>query len=285
MSTHHEQVLQDTINANDGPWSYNIPGLVSPNTRQFIKSIDLHSDNSSQAITLKWIRIPENRAIFNVNRDDLIHVTIANFRLQDNTVIPPQPATARESAEYLIRFLKSGVTLNGVHYSFYGHSNSQLKSRSCFLRRGSQVEVDRTTESLGDFTKIKTVAKKAKRIGLLFSTADRVVDVAPERCKDIPDIEDGEFNFTDGCGLISLHFARQLVRKKPIIFRNQRYLPSVFQIRYRGYKGVVTLDTRMEKGNWLQLRKSMKKFAGSEDLSFAVVEYSKVGDTLCHYML
>jgi RNA dependent RNA polymerase len=280
MPSRCDHILQDTIGPSDGPWSYTVPSLASLNSDCLVKSIELQSDSISQAITLRLIKIPDNRATSSVDHEHLIHVVIANFRLHDNTVRPAQPASARESADYLARFLKSGIGLNGTHYSFYGHSNSQLKSRSCYLRRGSQAEVDRTVEALGDFTKIKTVAKKVKRIGLLFSTADRVLDVAPERCKDIPDIEDGDFNFTDGCGLISLDFAKLLVRKKPIIFRNQRYLPSVFQIRYRGYKGVVTLDPKMQKGQWLQLRNSMKKFAGSEDLSFAVVEYSKVGRLL-----
>lgn len=274
MSGSREHILQDAITVHDGPWSYHVPNLRNPGG--LVKSIDLRSDSTSQAITLKWIRIPSNRATSNIHLDHLIHIAVTDFRLQDSSVTPPQPATARESADYLVRFLKSGITLNGTHYSFYGHSNSQLKSRSCFLRKGSSEEVDRNVESLGDFAKIKTVAKKAKRIGLLFSTADRVLDVAPNRCQDIPDVEEGEFIFTDGCGLISLEFAKLLVRKKPIVFRNLKYLPSVFQIRYRGYKGVVTLDTAMKGAIWLQFRKSMKKFAGSEDLSFAVVEHSKV---------
>lgn len=29
-------------------------------------------------------------------------------------------------------------------------------------------------------------------------------------------------------------------------------------------------------GTWLKMRKSMKKFSGGDDLSFSVVEYSKV---------
>lgn len=273
MSRLREHILQDAIAGSDQTWSYHIPDLGNP--RGLIKSIELHSDSASQVIRLKWVQIPESRATSNIEPGHLIHIAVANFRLQDNRVTP-QPATSRESADYLARFLKTGVTLNGTHYSFYGHSNSQLKSRSCFLRKGSSEEVERVVERLGDFTKIKDVAKKAKRIGLLFSAADRVVNVPPQRCQDIPDIEDRDFNFTDGCGLISLDFARLLVRKKPIVFRNQKYLPSVFQVRYRGYKGVVTLDTGMKRGIWLQFRKSMKKFAGSEDLSFAVVDHSKV---------
>jgi hypothetical protein len=128
MSRHREHTLQYIITASDGPWSYHVPNLA--NSGRLIKSIDLHSDPTSQAITLRWIQTPGNRATSSIDPDHLIHITVSDFRLQDNSVTTSQPATMRESVEYLIRFLKSGVTLNGTHYSFYGHSNSQLKSRS-----------------------------------------------------------------------------------------------------------------------------------------------------------
>jgi len=43
-------------------------------------------------------------------------------------------------------------------------------------------------ESLGDFSKIKTVGKKAKRIGLLFSSAPAIMDVPDGRYEDIDDV-------------------------------------------------------------------------------------------------
>jgi hypothetical protein len=81
-------------------------------------------------------------------------------------------------------------------------------------------------ERFGGFSKIISVVKKAKRIGPLFSTADRVLDIAPERCEDIPDIEDSDNIFTDGCGLISRGLTNRLVRVKPITFRNRKYIES-----------------------------------------------------------
>ena len=110
----------------------------------------------------------------------------------------------------------------------------------------------------------------------MFSTAERVLDVPAERCQDIDDVERDGFIFTDGCGLISKNLVHKLARKKPIIFHDRRYYPSVLQIRYRGYKGVVTIDPQMQPGIWLRLRKSMKKFSGTNDISFAVVGHSKV---------
>lgn len=123
---------------------------------------------------------------------------------------------------------------------------------------------------------MKTVAKKSKRIGLLFSVAQIATTVNPNRCQDIPDIETNDYIFTDGCGLISPHLARELSRQVGITFRNIRYTPSVFQIRYRGYKGVVMVDPSMKGETLIKFRKSMKKFNGGSDCSFSVVDHSKV---------
>nr|RBQ95109.1 hypothetical protein FVER53263_05746 [Fusarium verticillioides] len=123
---------------------------------------------------------------------------------------------------------------------------------------------------------MKTVGKKAKRIGLLFSSSKAAMIINPDRCEDIPDVERDQYVFTDGCGLIAPSLAQELARRRRIIFRDSRYTPSVFQLRYRGYKGVVTVDPRMKKEKALfKLRKSMKKFSGGDDYSFAVVEHSK----------
>ncbi|KAM0388586.1 hypothetical protein ACHAQC_009623 [Fusarium culmorum] len=95
--------------------------------------------------------------------------------------------------------------------------------------------------------------------------------INPDRCEDISDVETADYILTDGCGLIAPSLAQELSRRTRIIFRDIRYTPSVSQIRYRGYKGVVTVDPRMKKQKaLLKLRKSMNKFNGGDDHSFAV---------------
>ena len=271
--------LQAEIRLSDQKWAYSVSNLPNPtisNSANLIKSIEFISKPESQRVELQLKGSHYNRAISGEPVDHFLHVSFPNFRLYELKESKLQPTTAKESADYLVRFLKTGVDLNGIHYSFYGHSNSQLKSRSCYLLAGSRLEVDKKIDALGDFSKFSSVAKKTKRIGLLFSVSHAVLEVPPDRCKVVEDVENGDYNFTDGCGNISPELVEILVRKKPILFRNKRYKPSVFQIRYQGYKGVVSLDPRMKKGLWLQFRKSMRKFTGTDDLSFAVVEYSKV---------
>ena len=126
---------------------------------------------------------------------------------------------------------------------------------------------------MGDLSKLKSVGKKAKRIGLLFSSAEVTLSLPPERCQDIDDVVYQNYIFTDGCGLVSIQFARLLAQRRNIVFRDRRYLPSVFQIRYRGYKGVLTLDPTLLGQISVQFRKSMRKFKDAPDHSFAVVDY------------
>ncbi|KAF4628609.1 hypothetical protein G7Y89_g9545 [Cudoniella acicularis] len=280
-------VLQDSIQLEDQEWSYNIlnlPKSSTTNSEKLIKSITVVSNSVKQHIELGLQVISLNRAISSEPLDRFVLISFADFRLRvsqsstdgkSSDSSDTKPATARESTDYIVKLLRSGITLNGIHYNFYGHSNSQLKSRTCFLYAAPKDDISQKVESLGDFKKIKTVPKKAKRIGLLFSVAQIATVLEPRRCEDIQDVETSDYIFTDGCGLICPRFAQELARRVGITFRNVRYTPSVFQIRYRGYKGVLMLDPPMKGETLVKFRKSMKKFSGGNDNSFSVIEYSK----------
>ena len=283
-----EFILRGSVDPSDQEWSFSVPSLpksATINSSGLVKSINVISNVSKRLIVLRLIKAANNRVIKTEPLDSFVSISFADFRLRHQTIDPTVesedqstsvPATQKESADYVVRLLQSGVAINGVQYNFYGHSNSQLKSRTCFLLAVSKEEISRRVEGFGDFSKMKSVAKKAKRIGLLFSAAEIVCDVRPDHCEDIADIVKDDYIFTDGCGLISHHFAKTLVQRRKILFRNQRYTPSVFQLRYRGYKGVVMTDPSMKGKMKLQFRESMRKFKGGDDLSFSVVAYSKV---------
>jgi hypothetical protein len=76
-----------------------------------------------------------------------------------------------------------------------------------------------------------TTSAGAKRIGLLFSTADIDARLDPARTADIPDIQIGDELYSDGCGLMSTKLAVDLARAKKMMFHGKRYTPTVFQIR------------------------------------------------------
>ncbi|KPA36525.1 hypothetical protein FLAG1_10705, partial [Fusarium langsethiae] len=281
--------LLPKLSLDDNAWDFNVPNIPSASVIKqagFIKTISIRTDlkDCAHLMVLNLQANSPNRATAQHSPDILLLLSLESFRplvisasAKEQLSAPDlQPRTRQEVSDYSVRCLRAGIAINGVHYNFYGHSNSQLKSRSCFLLAATKEDISRRIESLGDFTKIKTVGKRAKRIGLLFSSARTAMIVSPDRCQDIPDVETANYVFTDGCGLIAPSLAQELSRRTQIIFRDIRYTPSVFQIRYRGYKGVVTVDPRMKKQKiLLKFRKSMKKFSGGDDHSFAVVEYSK----------
>ncbi|KXZ45061.1 hypothetical protein GPECTOR_59g670 [Gonium pectorale] len=173
----------------------------------------------------------------------------------------------------IVQVLEEGVRIGGRSYHFLGHSNEQLKSRSCFLFRSESLqEVEEMLCRWADFRSIASVAKRAKRTALLFSRF-RPVELPEQlrRHEEIDDIctPDGRFKYTDGCGYCSLQLATYLARRLCISHRGRRWVPSVFQIRYLGYKGVVAVQPGLDALNkdrppeqqvHLQLRKSMCKF-------------------------
>ncbi|KAF5351219.1 hypothetical protein D9756_008167 [Leucocoprinus leucothites] len=265
-------VIRQSPAKDDDSWIFEVPqNLLRPprsNAPDVIwgKLIIFGRD----AISLTMQRLPPNRILRADDPSKFILVSFGGFRLPDTTL--------RESADYILRLLTKGLFLNGVQYRFYHHSNSQLRGRSCFMREAqTDQELDTRIYAMGDYGKIMNISKRAKRIGLLFSEAQIDWRLEPKYITDIPDIRSGDEMFSDGCGLISRRLAVQLSRSKRIIFRNVRYTPCVFQIRYLGYKGVLMLHPELdaEKQYLAAFRKSMKKFTTTSDITFSVVNYSK----------
>nr|GEX36453.1 probable RNA-dependent RNA polymerase 1 [Tanacetum cinerariifolium] len=112
-------------------------------------------------------------------------------------------------------------------------------------------------EWMGDFSRIKNVAKYAARLGQSFGSSKESLSVAQyevEKISDVEIIRNGtKYVFSDGIGKISKAFAQRVSKKC-----GYGFTPSAFQIRYAGYKGVVAVDpTSVMK---LSLRNSMSKF-------------------------
>ncbi|KAF9226166.1 RNA-directed RNA polymerase [Gyrodon lividus] len=253
-------------------WNFTVPPnhLSLPRRRNETKLYGKFIKFSAEAITLNILQFPSNRVLYSDDPTKFILVSFETLRFPESSL--------RVTADYINRMMKAGLFLNGTQYRFYHHSNSQLRGRTCFMREANNdVELDNRIYEMGDFGKIMNAAKRAKRIGLLFSAAELDIQLDPKWVTDIDDIENSDTMFSDGCGLMAKHWAIQVSKAKRIIFRNQRYTPSVFQIRYLGYKGVLMVHPEMdkEKKYLAQFRKSMKKFTTTQDHSFSVVGYSK----------
>lgn len=170
--------------------------------------------------------------------------------------------------------IDGGVWVNGTVFHFLGCSSSGLKSRTCYMFQGSKGEIERMLAECFVMKKDTPTSKRMKRIGMLFSELKLTsVVVVDKDVIEMLDIERNGFNFTDGCGGISKDLAEKVKERVGIV---EAYLPSVYQIRYQGCKGVVVLDPKLASGK-LMIRPSMKKcLSGSKPfLEIGICDYSR----------
>ncbi|XP_065888943.1 uncharacterized protein [Dysidea avara] len=173
------------------------------------------------------------------------------------------------------RVLQYGVHVDGEEYQFIGCSQGGIKYRHCYMYKGSIKDVESALKECGNFDDIKSTSKRLKRIGLLFSKAiPTKVKVPKEDTIFIDDIKTSKGNFTDGCGSVGIKLANAIVEGAKLDLNGG--LPSVYQIRFDGCKGVVSIDPTKPQTSLL-IRKSMEKFkSGTKPLdSIWLCNYSR----------
>lgn len=166
--------------------------------------------------------------------------------------------------------LRDGITVAGRKFSFLGFSHSSLRSHSAwfmasFLDENFQNHTyDTIISLLGDFEGIRVPAKCAARIGQAFSETPYAVPLI--ECgiqnRSIPDVKsaDGSRVFSDGVGTISW---KALTEIWPYLSMRSA-APTCLQIRWGGYKGMLSLDTTL-KGKIICVRpESMMKFPSTD---------------------
>ncbi|OMO81567.1 RNA-dependent RNA polymerase, eukaryotic-type, partial [Corchorus capsularis] len=161
----------------------------------------------------------------------------------------------------ILSVLQNGIVIGDKRFEFLAFSASQLRSNSVWMfASNDKVKAEDIREWMGCFKKIRSISKCAARMGQLFSSSSPTLEVPVQDVDIIPDIEvttdDTDYCFSDGIGKISLPFARQVAMKCGLNLENE--IPSAFQIRYGGYKGVVAVDRNSFKK--MSLRRSMLKF-------------------------
>lgn len=157
----------------------------------------------------------------------------------------------------ILSILRNGIDIGGRKFEFLAFSSSQLRENSLwmFARTTTGLTADSIREWMGDFSRIKNVAKYAARLGQSFGSSTETLSVSRYEIEFIEDltVENTEYVFSDGIGKISLEFAKRVAKKC-----GYDSMPSAFQIRYGGYKGVVAVDPT---SHWkLSLRESMHKY-------------------------
>nr|XP_043614737.1 probable RNA-dependent RNA polymerase 1 [Erigeron canadensis]XP_043614738.1 probable RNA-dependent RNA polymerase 1 [Erigeron canadensis] len=197
--------------------------------------------------------------------DNFLRVSFLDEELEKLYSMDLSPRVISKSGESktaiyrrILSVLKNGIVIGDKKFEFLAFSSSQLRDNSAWMF-ASNGSLDAATirDWMGDFSSIKNVAKYAARLGQSFSSSKESLSVARHEIERIPDIEvvssGNTLVFSDGIGKISAEFAKRVSIKC-----GYDVVPSAFQIRYGGYKGVVAVDPTSSFK--LSLRKSMWKF-------------------------
>ncbi|KAG9233793.1 rna-dependent rna polymeras-like protein [Amylocarpus encephaloides] len=175
------------------------------------------------------------------------------------------------------RIMDEGISIAGQRYAFLGFSHSSLRSQSCwfmapFVYQGSLLLDRKLIKGLGNFSQIRCPARCAARIGQAFSDTREAITLPIDVAIEIKDVQRNGRVFSDGVGTISQRALSLIWAGLPASKR-----PTVLQIRYKGAKGMLALDSRL-KGTKLCLRESMTKFRGSDsaDLEICTAGYKPI---------
>lgn len=182
--------------------------------------------------------------------------------------------TDEKLLERIRTVMSEGITVNnvvgnaqdrpqGLLFRFLGCSLSQVRNSSAIFTLLDPHEI---RSWVGNLSHLVSPAKYFKRLGQAFS-ATRETFPLNQNVLDNPveDISNDRYVFTDGCGQISVAGAASIVTSLQLSF-----MPSAFQIRVGGAKGVVVvsdLDDRQQSLDYsVVLRKSMSKFMSSHNM-------------------
>ncbi|TKR67258.1 hypothetical protein L596_023438 [Steinernema carpocapsae] len=188
--------------------------------------------------------------------------------------------------------LSSGIVISDRHYRFLAWSNSQMRDHGCYMyadiitqdeTTGEEIVQDITTirKWMGDFSSSRNVPKLMSRMGQCFTQAQPTIRLGPSHWCVEKDFFTGPFGnptkycFSDGVGRISLRYAERISNLMGLTFS-----PSCFQVRYRGFKGVLCVDPQLDRTSDTPIvfRESQMKFIdyerGSQGPVLEVVKYS-----------
>lgn len=122
------------------------------------------------------------------------------------------------------------------HLQFLGFSHSSLRTQTCWFMAPFTLDKEELRASvvisrLGDFSKIRSPAKCAARIGQAFSQTFSSVSLPKEAFRLIPEVERNKRVFSDGVGTCSDSVMRMIWKEYA---QSSMLKPNVFQIRYAG---------------------------------------------------
>ncbi|CAF3334014.1 unnamed protein product [Rotaria socialis] len=213
---------------------------------------------------------------------------LVHFRDEDNRRLR---GSNRNIQQRLKNSMQNGISLFNKTFKYMGASTGQMKEMAFwFIDLPRSIKnITEAHQKLGTFDEIKNIATYIARVGQYFSTT-RPVDIRLTPVKNnngilpngvsnyaliINDIERNDYCFTDGVGKISLGLAGRVAQKLNIPLFCQEDIPSAFQVRVAGCKGMVAIDPKSTLNDYyIHVRKSMVKFP-SDDWNLEICEFSR----------
>ncbi|EGT47646.1 CBN-EGO-1 protein [Caenorhabditis brenneri] len=166
-------------------------------------------------------------------------------------------------------YLHSGITVAGRNFGYLGSSNSQMRDNGAyFMEKYSSSQcreyeaihhvkppitynpkIQAARKNLGRFETIDNIPKMMARLGQCF-TQSRLSGVNLDRCTYMTmydltggkNIKRDEYTFSDGVGMMSLRFAQMVSQ----VMDFGKGVPSCFQFRFRGMKGVIAVEPLLD---------------------------------------
>ena len=195
------------------------------------------------------------------------------------TVFFNMPMEEGEAMKFCENVLKRGIFCNPMYYNFLGHSDSQVRSRTCYFMNASEEGIRKHLEEFYDFFKITDVRLRAKKIGLLFSSFNQSLELSKN---DWTVNEERSFlkqrTFTSGCGFMSREIVSKIGRKLGGVNYPES---SAVLVRIQGFEGMLVLKEDKQRTNdqnsseghpKIQINKSMQKLTISKQpMSFICI--------------
>ncbi|XP_078360723.1 uncharacterized protein LOC144645118 [Oculina patagonica] len=162
---------------------------------------------------------------------------------------------------FIVDTLNKGIECNGSQYHYLGQSTSQLRNKTCLMMNASLSDMQSLLAKFENFDNIFPVARRSRKISLLFTPFERGLELKSGEYDVIDDVTStlGTYVFTDGCGLMSPELAKEVQS-----LYNLPYPPSVIEVRFKGFSGTLVRFNEMPSLRVKALfRNSMSDFATS----------------------
>ena len=241
-----------------------------------------HQNQKDEAqLYIKYVEVTETKPCYvsykKVENSLLLHYLV-NSRATEVLEQLLMVKFKAKDKKFIVETLKKGIECNGSQYNYLGQSNSQLRHKTCFMMNASLSEMHSLLAKFENFDEILPVVRRSQKVSLLFSSFQRSLQLKSGEYDVIDDVTStlGTYVFTDGCGLMSPELAKEVQS-----LYNLSYEPSVIEVRFKGFSGILVRCNEMPSLRIKALfRNSMSNFASSSgsliDMdALGIVDYSR----------